>query len=210
MMSNIEVQTRHYEEAIMLRNKLLSQRNLYYFVFILVASIAAVFTHSKELVHSVLAEILARWAGVSPELIKEALPFRVIYCFLSFCVIFALTMLCHRGEVTQRMLRYLQRLETDIRQKAEIPTNGIAFTLFQPFDSYYYTLVSGVFVILLLSPIAFLMVSGVYSHLPAELPSISGLATWANQHFEFLVDVFTSVIVFLLLIAYLSRSLRYE
>src|SRR5262245_49300324 len=174
MNSSIEIQARHYEEVVKLRNRVVSQRNLYYFIFILVASIAAVFTQSKDGVHNLLAQILASHGGVSVELIKEAVPFRVIYFFLAFCVVFALTMLCHRGEVAERMHEYVRKVEKEIREKADIPRDAIVFSLFQPVDSFRYALVTRSFLLLLLVPVGLLLAGSVYGHIPAGLPPISG------------------------------------
>src|SRR5262249_3297639 len=153
-------------------------------VFIVVASIAAMFTHSQQNVHTVLAQTLASYLKIPPEQISAAFPFRVVYCFVSFCVVFALTMLSHRAERAQHLASYLRRLEQDIRQQDAMSVDKIAFTYFDNRDSFYLSMVSWIFTLLLVIPVALLLGGGLLSHWPQALPdarSWVGMNEWFNQ-----------------------------
>jgi hypothetical protein len=211
--SSIEHQIQHYEVTARLWFKYLHQRNFYYFVFVLVASIATIFTHGQQNVHSVLAQVLAAHLRIPVDQITAALPFKVVYCFLAFCVVFALTMLCHRGERTQHLASYLGRLEKDIRSQDGMAAERIAFTYFHARDSFYLSIVSWVFLLLLVTPVVLLMFGGLISHLPLGFPDLrswSGTLDWFRQTtFEFWIDAATLAIVGLLLFAYLTRGRRH-
>lgn len=210
-MSSIERQIQHYEETARLWFQFLHQRNFYYFVFIVVASIAAIFTHGQQNVHNVLAQTMASYLHIPPEQVSAAFPFRVVYCFVSFCVVFALTMLSHRAERAQHLASYLRRLEHDIRQQDAMSADTIAFTYFDNRDSFYLKVVSWIFTLLLVIPVALLLLGGLLSHLPQGLPqSWAGIREWLNQTFEFWVDAGTFAAVVTLLFAYLTRGRRYD
>jgi hypothetical protein len=183
-------------------------------LFILVASIAAIFTHGQQNVHSVLAEVLAKYLQVPVDQVTAALPFKVVYCFLAFCVVFALTMLCHRGERAQHLASYLARLEKDIRSQDGMAAERIAFTYFHNRDSFFLDIVSWIFLLLLVTPVVLLMFGGLISHLPPSFPdllSLSGTLDWFRQStFEFWIDAATLVIVGLLLFTYLTRGRRHD
>lgn len=217
MADALEIRLRHYEETVKLYFKLWQQRNAYYFGFVLVASVAAIYTHRREGVENILAQYLSKIFDLNVEAIRTSLPFWVIYFFLSFCVIFVLALLCHRAEMLYKYRSYISRLESDIRGQAAIPISEAAFSIFRIPSQGYYGFFSWIFGLLLLVPVAFLVIGGFLSHFPAAAPRfvwdplqlMVGVGGWLRQHAEFCMDTIVIAMISVLLSGYFTRRLRH-
>jgi hypothetical protein len=207
----VDVHARHYTNIVERFYIFQRQRNLSYFIFVGVSCLAAVLTYGDKGTHSILARIISLHSRIPEQEITTALPFRAMYSFIGFCVLLSLTLLSHRAEVAQSTLSYLGRLENHIRSLGAIPEDSNAYTFFRARSSAQLSIIGRIFTLLLVLPIAYIFSSGIYIHFPSQFPFMPlGPLQWANQNFEFIVDVTVAVFVISLLTGYLTRRWRYR
>ena len=202
MQDDIKAKIGHYNETQKLLYTFWRQRNIAYLIFVAVASAAVVFTYGKENVPSILVQVLGAHYNMPADKIRSALPFRVMYCLISLCVIFSLTTLQHRAETVGRLVSYLRHLEIDVRKQLNLQTESTAFSFFRPNDNFFLSYLSFIYLMILLIPIGFLFANGIYGHWPSQAPEIwpirsstpSDIQMWVDRNFEFCVDM-TSLLV---------------